>query len=212
MPSTHERTSAELKATAVRRYLDEGVQASEICDELDISPREFRQWQRQVHEQELERRDARIAALKAELERRGWLEDGGGETETPADTSSTPSDAPTRSLSPPRAPGTPTHDLRGSSSPDLDPSPSSEWSATVPLAPSIGALLGPYVINDTLGQGGMGRVYRAFDRRLNRNVALKVLHDDLDLHEHGRLVREAQAMAQLTHPNVVQVYEVGEHR
>ncbi|MCH9684747.1 MAG: protein kinase, partial [Deltaproteobacteria bacterium] len=80
----------------------------------------------------------------------------------------------------------------------------------LPLAdPAVGMQMGPYVINDSLGEGGMGRVFRAFDRRLNRQVALKVLHHDLGTKEQQRLIREAQAMAQLAHPNVVQVYEVG---
>ena len=81
----------------------------------------------------------------------------------------------------------------------------------VPEDPVVGTLIGPYVINGSLGEGGMGRVYRAFDRRLNRQVALKVLLHDLGRSEQQRLVREAQAMAQLAHPNVVQVYEVGHH-
>ena len=70
--------------------------------------------------------------------------------------------------------------------------------------------IGRYVILDTLGAGGMGTVLRAFDRELDRPIALKVLHDDLDEKHSARLHREAQAMAKLSHPNVVQVYEVGQ--
>jgi tetratricopeptide (TPR) repeat protein/tRNA A-37 threonylcarbamoyl transferase component Bud32 len=70
--------------------------------------------------------------------------------------------------------------------------------------------LGRYVLLGTLGQGGMGTVLEAFDRTLDRRVAVKVLHRELGERQRQRLVREAQAMAKLSHPNVVQVYEVGE--
>jgi tetratricopeptide (TPR) repeat protein/predicted Ser/Thr protein kinase len=70
--------------------------------------------------------------------------------------------------------------------------------------------LGRYVVLDSLGQGGMGVVLRAYDRELDRPVALKVLHQGLADRHTQRLRREAQAMAKLSHPNVVQVYEVGE--
>jgi hypothetical protein len=74
-----------------------------------------------------------------------------------------------------------------------------------------GAILGRYVILSRIGKGGMGVVYAAYDPDLDRKVALKLL-----LSHHGggvdgrlRLLREAQAMAQLTDPNVVAVYDVG---
>ena len=70
--------------------------------------------------------------------------------------------------------------------------------------------LGRYVVMGTLGRGGMGTVFDAFDPTLNRRVALKVLHEEVDQEHTTRLVREAQALARLSHPNVVQVYEVGE--
>jgi len=70
--------------------------------------------------------------------------------------------------------------------------------------------LGRYAVLGTLGQGGMGVVLRAYDRELDRPVALKVLRRELGKHHTIRLRREAQAMAKLSHPNVVQVYEVGE--
>ncbi|MCX4244543.1 serine/threonine-protein kinase [Paraliomyxa miuraensis] len=75
-----------------------------------------------------------------------------------------------------------------------------------PAAPRFGR----YVILGTLGRGGMGTVLEAFDPTLDRRVALKLLHRDLAKHDTQRLVREAQALARLSHPNVVQVYEVGE--
>lgn len=67
-----------------------------------------------------------------------------------------------------------------------------------------------YDILAQLGQGGIGTVYQARDRDLNRLVALKVLSPRPGLSaDPTRLVGEAQAMAQLDHPNVVRVYEVG---
>jgi serine/threonine-protein kinase len=65
-------------------------------------------------------------------------------------------------------------------------------------------------IEEPLGEGGMGRVYRAYDERLDRRVAIKVLVQDDDPEARARLVREARAAAQLDHPNVVAVYDVGE--
>lgn len=61
-----------------------------------------------------------------------------------------------------------------------------------------------------LGAGGMGTVYEAFDNTLNRRVAVKILRRHLAAANADRLIREAQALARLSHSNVVQVYEVGE--
>lgn len=74
--------------------------------------------------------------------------------------------------------------------------------------------LGHFQLLEPLGHGGMGTVYSAYDLRLDRKVAIKVLTRDSDSPEreqqrNQRLVREAQAMAKLSHPNVVPVYEVG---
>ena len=71
-----------------------------------------------------------------------------------------------------------------------------------------------YQLQEPLGEGGMATVYRAFDTRLERAVALKVIrtdyHDDpLFL---KRFEREARALAQLNHPHIVQVLDVGEHQ
>lgn|GEM_PF-634377 len=74
-----------------------------------------------------------------------------------------------------------------------------------------GATVGRYVIVERVASGGMGTVYHAYDPRLNRRVALKVLREGAIAAEASgeqRLVREAQSLAQLSSPNVVQVYEV----
>ncbi len=79
---------------------------------------------------------------------------------------------------------------------------------------SPGARLGRYVILKHLGHGGMGVVYLAFDGELERRVAIKVLRAEATAglsagETRARLLREAQAMAKVSHPNVVSVYDVG---
>ncbi len=69
--------------------------------------------------------------------------------------------------------------------------------------------IGRFVVLETLGAGGMGIVYAAIDPELERKVAVKVLHGRAD--DSAVLLTEAQATAKLSHPNVVQVYEVGTH-
>jgi tetratricopeptide (TPR) repeat protein len=77
--------------------------------------------------------------------------------------------------------------------------------------PDDPARLGRFIILSAVGAGGMGVVYAAYDPRLDRKVALKVLRPVVAEDEKsGRVLREAQAMARLSHPNAVQVYEVGE--
>jgi|GEM_PF-1631334 len=71
--------------------------------------------------------------------------------------------------------------------------------------------LGRFAVLRVLGQGGMGRVYAAYDEDLDRRVAVKVLRHQEDARSRQRSLREAQAMAKLSHPNVVNVFEVGEH-
>ncbi|MDY7091771.1 MAG: serine/threonine-protein kinase [Acidobacteriota bacterium] len=72
-----------------------------------------------------------------------------------------------------------------------------------------GLSLGRYLLLESLGQGGMGVVFSAFDPELDRKVAIKVLRGDLLQSEvaRARLVREAKAIAQLAHPNLVRVYD-----
>ena len=68
-----------------------------------------------------------------------------------------------------------------------------------------------YRIVSCIGQGGMGIVYAARDERLGRTVALKLLRPELGRTGTGDLAREAQSLAKLSHPNVVAVFDVGEH-
>jgi eukaryotic-like serine/threonine-protein kinase len=79
-----------------------------------------------------------------------------------------------------------------------------------------GNTIGRYVILDVVGAGGMGVVYAAYDPELDRKIAVKLLRRDVStapttsVGELGkRLLREAQAMAKLSHPNVVSVYDAG---
>ena len=72
-----------------------------------------------------------------------------------------------------------------------------------------GAQVGRYVVLAQLGQGGMGVVYAAYDPELDRKVALKLIAGETAALAEDRLQREARAMAQLAHPNVVTVHDVG---
>src|SRR5687768_17204136 len=76
-----------------------------------------------------------------------------------------------------------------------------------------GATIGRYVILDLVGEGGMGVVYAAYDPELDRKVALKLLQANpasgSSAGGSAWLLREAQALARLSHPNVVAVYDVG---
>jgi eukaryotic-like serine/threonine-protein kinase len=78
----------------------------------------------------------------------------------------------------------------------------------VPLAP--GSKLGSYEVLSLLGAGGMGEVYRARDRRLGREVAIKVLPADrlADEDRRRRFVQEAQAASALNHPHIITIHEI----
>jgi tetratricopeptide (TPR) repeat protein/predicted Ser/Thr protein kinase len=101
----------------------------------------------------------------------------------------------------------------------LNSFPPSSESVDVGETLSRGATLGRYVVVDVIGRGGMGVVYSAYDTQLDRRLAIKLLRRDVSrgddaVEVESRMLREAQAMARLTHPNVVAVYDVGtfEHR
>jgi hypothetical protein len=73
-----------------------------------------------------------------------------------------------------------------------------------------GTKIGRFLVVGELGRGGMGVVYSAHDRELDRKVALKVLRAaEATEEEQMRMLREGQAMARITHPNVITVFEVG---
>jgi len=78
-----------------------------------------------------------------------------------------------------------------------------------PMAP---VRIGRFTLLKAVGSGGMGEVYAAYDEQLGRKVAVKLVRSDRQsLYEADeRLLREAQTLAQLSHPNVVQVYEAGQ--
>src|SRR5688572_22067911 len=81
------------------------------------------------------------------------------------------------------------------------------------LGRNSGFFIGPYRILDQLGQGGMGRVYKAVHQTMNRVVALKVLSPQLVSTDraHALFLHEVQAAAQLAHPNIVMAYDANEH-
>jgi serine/threonine protein kinase/Tol biopolymer transport system component len=77
-----------------------------------------------------------------------------------------------------------------------------------------GTRLGPYEIVSLVGAGGMGEVYRARDTRLDRDVAVKVLPENVshDPDRLARFARETKAVAALSHPNILAIHDVGEHQ
>src|SRR5678815_413597 len=79
----------------------------------------------------------------------------------------------------------------------------------MPLA--AGQSLGPYMIVGPLGAGGMGEVYRARDARLNRDVAIKIVPASVIANPEAlaRFERESHAIAALSHPNILTIFDVG---
>lgn len=106
--------------------------------------------------------------------------------------------------------------------PASGPASDSQTDAAGPKRPSasapryeVGDSIGRFTVLGELGSGGMGVVLAAYDPHLDRRVAIKILRSGLPsvggTDARARLVLEAQAMAQLRHPNVVGVFEVGQH-
>ena len=81
------------------------------------------------------------------------------------------------------------------------------------MALSSGDRLGRYVVLGSLRAGGMGEVYRARDTELEREVAVKVLPSSVatDPDRLARFQREARAVAALSHPNILEIFDVGMH-
>ena len=79
------------------------------------------------------------------------------------------------------------------------------------MIPEVGQRFGPYEILGRLGGGGMGLVFRAWDERLHREVAIKLLHDDYTMPGmRERFLQEARAASALNHPNICTVFDIGE--
>src|SRR5262245_30713474 len=105
--------------------------------------------------------------------------------------------------------------------PDTDPSGPRRAVAADPVLEELGAVttaagvtIDRFVVLDLLGAGGMGVVIAAYDPELDRKVALKLLRPNPGARtptaeQRARAVREAQAMARLSHPNVITVHDVG---
>jgi serine/threonine protein kinase len=103
----------------------------------------------------------------------------------------------------------------------LVPRPEDTLSSCMPgvwSAPQRPERIGDYDILESIGRGGMGIVYKARDRRLDRTVALKMLSSHVtghSLHLSGealiRFENEARAVARLQHPHIVQIYDIGEY-
>lgn len=82
------------------------------------------------------------------------------------------------------------------------------------MALQVGDTIGPYTIEGTLGAGGMATVYKGYHPRLDRSVAIKVLHRSLQTNTdfQQRFEREARIVARLEHPNIVPVYDFSEYQ
>jgi DNA-binding NtrC family response regulator/serine/threonine protein kinase len=82
--------------------------------------------------------------------------------------------------------------------------------SAAPLWPAdlLPSHIGPYRVDGHLGSGGMGTVYRAYDQKLDRKVAIKQVSAGQDAEQRARLRREARTIAKLKHPAIVEVYQL----
>jgi serine/threonine protein kinase/tetratricopeptide (TPR) repeat protein len=79
------------------------------------------------------------------------------------------------------------------------------------MIPAIGEMFGPYEILNRVGGGGMGLVFRAWDERLHREVAIKLLYDSYQMPgSKERFLQEARAASKLSHPNICTIFDIGE--
>jgi serine/threonine protein kinase/tetratricopeptide (TPR) repeat protein len=112
-----------------------------------------------------------------------------------------------------RSPQSPAQDTLTAFAPFGTGSPAVAAESSMANLPSAGTRLGPYQIERQIGRGGMGVVFSAHDHRLGRKVAIKLLSSAIagrkDLIE--RFDREARAVAAITHPNIVELFDVGVH-
>jgi len=76
----------------------------------------------------------------------------------------------------------------------------------------VGGAGGRYVLDESIGRGGLGEVFRAHDTQLNRWVAIKRLHQENTGGEGGKIMQEAQHLAALQHPNIVTIYDFLEEK
>ena len=81
------------------------------------------------------------------------------------------------------------------------------------MVPEVGQKIGPYEILGRLGSGGMGLVFSAWDARLHRDVAIKLLRDEYATPEmRSRFLQEARAASSLNHPNICTIFDIGEQQ
>jgi serine/threonine protein kinase len=101
-------------------------------------------------------------------------------------------------------------DILESETLDLEQPPSDR--VALPACCVGDTLSGRYRLDEEIGRGGMGIVFRGWDVELERPVAVKVMSAELEVGDaRERLLREARAAAALSHPHVVAVYDVGQH-
>jgi tetratricopeptide (TPR) repeat protein len=148
-----------------------------------------------------------------DLPRDGAPDHGGG-TSVPAPPETAETLVPAASTAPTRAAGSRPDAPPDASTLDIAADHPPPRRSAAPLDLQRGAPVGRYVILDRLGEGGMAVVYAAYDPELDRKVALKLMRPEVEAEEGAegsrmRMLREAQAMARLSHANVLAVHDVG---